>query len=72
MIIPIDAIQYGAGFDETGRWHKAHAGFLPVQPSEDDPMNPARGMFWGLLFSSTLWIGLIAAVRAVATLVVHP
>jgi len=65
MVIPIDAVQYGAGFDERGRWHEARTGLLAAERQDDDPMNPARGIIWGLLLSGILWLGLIGAARAI-------
>lgn len=65
MVIYIDSVRYGAGFDETGRWHEATPTFAPAEKRENDPLNPARGAMYALVFSGVLWIGLLAAGRAV-------
>lgn len=68
MLIPIDAVRSGMGFDGAGRWHEARTSYIPARRSEDDPMNTARGIVNGLLVSGALWAGLIAAVRALTHL----
>lgn len=65
MVIYIDAVRYGAGFDEKGQWHEAASAFVPAKQREDDPLNPARGAMYALLVSGALWIGLVAAGRAI-------
>jgi len=65
MVIYIDSVRYGAGFDETGQWHEAAPAFVPAKKREDDPLNPARGAMYALLVSGALWIGLLAAGRAI-------
>lgn len=70
MVIPIDAVQYGAGFDATGVWHEAAAEYLPTEEREAELeiMAPARGAVYGLLLSGILWVGLVAAARGVLML----
>lgn len=68
MLIPIDAVRSGMGFDQAGRWHQARTGYLPARRRGDDPMNPARGAVLGLLVSGALWIGIFAAFRALVHL----
>jgi hypothetical protein len=71
MVIPIDAVRYGAGFDTTGRWHEAEAEFVSFEQQRQaaEVMAPARGAVCGLLFSAMMWVGLAAAVRGMLTLV---
>jgi hypothetical protein len=64
MVIPIEAVRRGMGFDEAGQWHEARARYVPARNHVDDPMSTARGMMLGLLISASLWIGLVAIVRA--------
>jgi hypothetical protein len=71
MVIPIDAIRYGVGFDATGHWHEANADYPPSQEQEAgrEVMAPARGAVYGMLLSGILWVGLVAAARGVLTLI---
>jgi hypothetical protein len=64
MLVPIDAVRSGMGFDAAGRWHRARAGYIPARRREGDPLDPARGIVTGLLLSGAMWVGIIAAVRA--------
>jgi len=70
MVIPIDAFRYAVGFDAAGQWHEAKADYLPEQErqAEIELMAPARGAVWGFLVSTILWVGLVAAARALLTL----
>lgn len=63
MVIPIDAVRCGMGFDERGRWHKENARQQrdSRQRGEGDLLAPARGMIYGLAASGVLWIGLLSA-----------
>lgn len=63
MLIPIDAVRSGMGFDQAGRWHRARAGYLPARRRSGDPLDPARGAILGLVISGALWIGIVAGVR---------
>lgn len=63
MLIPIDAVRSGMGFDAAGRWHQANARYIPAPRRDNDPLDPARGIVNGLLVSGAMWLGLIAAVR---------
>ncbi len=69
MVIPIDAIRYGAGLDALGRWHE-ETEYRPTdaEEAERDMMAPARGAVRGLLLSGLMWVGLVAAARGVLTL----
>jgi hypothetical protein len=71
MVIPIDAVRYGAGFDTTGQWHESGAEYVSLEEQRQaaEIMAPARGAICGLLFSAMMWVGLVAAVRGVLTLV---
>ena len=69
MLVPIDAVHYGAGFDTTGRWHEARADELRQEEPSMVVMAPARGAIYGLLVSAVMWLGLLVAARAVLTLI---
>ena len=71
MVIDIDAVRYGAGFDAAGHWHEAKADFVPSpeQKAEREWMAPARGAILGLLLSGAMWVGVIAALRAVIAII---
>jgi hypothetical protein len=63
MVISIDAIRTGTGFDPTVSW---------PQPRMDEPaaeweenLTPGRGVLNGLLLSCLLWAGVIAGIRTV-------
>lgn len=68
-MIFIDTVQYGVGFSESGSRHAAQPVLIPFERKADDPLNAARGIVWGLLLSSVLWIGLVGIGRAVLTLI---
>lgn len=70
MVISIDAVHYGAELDATAYWHAAVAEAMPEQQPEQtaDVVAPARGAIYGLLLSGAMWVGLIAAGRAVLML----
>jgi hypothetical protein len=70
MVINIDAVRYGAGFDATGNWHEGKADFLTAAEAKQDAelIAPARGAVYGMLLSTVLWVGLVAAVRGLLTL----
>lgn len=71
MVIPIDTLRYGVGFDAAGHWHEPTADYKPEQEREVEIelMAPARGAVWGFLVSAILWVGLVGAARAILTLV---
>jgi hypothetical protein len=71
MLISIDVIRYGAGYDAAGHWHEARADYVSPQEREKERaiMAPARGAIWGLTLSGVLWVGLVAAVRGVLMLI---
>jgi hypothetical protein len=71
MVTPIDAVHSGMGFDQAGRWHEARVAYRSAEQSNSDdaPGSPMRGIFYGLLFSAVLWIALIAAARAIFSLI---
>jgi hypothetical protein len=71
MVIPIDAIRYGAGFDAAGQWHEPQADFMAAEERAQaaEILAPARGAAYGLLLSGVLWVGLAAATRALLTMV---
>jgi hypothetical protein len=71
MVIPIDAVRCGAGFDAAGRWHEPRAVVREREAREEGAgdLAPARGAVYGLLLSGVLWVGLAAVVRAVLAFV---
>jgi hypothetical protein len=70
MVIPIDAIRYGAGFDAAGHWHEPKADFVLAEEQKQaaEVLAPARGAACGLLLSGVLWVGLVAAAHALLTM----
>ncbi len=67
MGILIEEIRLGWGYDTAGRWHGVPAELVPIREAaetdEDDPLAPARGTLWGLLFGALFWL-LIGAAAA--------
>ena len=45
-------IERGAGYDAEGEWH------WPDGELKGNPLAPAKGAFWGLVFSLLLWCGI--------------
>ncbi len=66
MVTPIDAVRYGMGFDASGHWHRARPRFIPAPKrlGDEDSLAPARGVLLGMIAGGILWIGIIAAARA--------
>jgi hypothetical protein len=64
MVVPIEAVRRGMGFDEAGRWHEARARYMPARKDADDPIATARGVMVGLLISTFLWTAIVVVVRA--------
>lgn len=66
MVTPIDAVRCGMGFDARGHWHEARPRFIPApgKIGDNDSLAPARAAFWGVVAGGILWIGIIAASRA--------
>jgi hypothetical protein len=64
MVVPIEAVRRGMGFDEAGRWHEARARYMPARKDAGDPLATARGVMAGLLISAFMWIAIIVVVRA--------
>lgn len=66
MVTPIDAVRCGMGFDARGHWHEARPRFIPAprRIGDEDSLAPARGVLFGVVAGSLLWIGIIAAARA--------
>jgi hypothetical protein len=70
MVINIDAVRYGAVFDASGQWHNARDDYRSAEEQKDNELvAPARGAVYGILLSGILWIGLVAAVRGLLTLI---
>jgi hypothetical protein len=70
MLISIEAIRYGTGYDAAGRWHEGRADLRSAAELEQDEqlIAPARGAVCGILLRGILWVGLVAAVRGLLTL----
>jgi len=51
----VEEIWSGWGYDSAGRWHGGAAEFVSIRKisllTENDPLAPVRGSFWGLLSS---------------------
>ncbi|MGB7134338.1 MAG: hypothetical protein WBD46_03575 [Acidobacteriaceae bacterium] len=67
MVIPIDAVRTGAGFELTACWAKP-ATEEPEVPDWNHETEPARGVAWAMLLSLVIWVGLIVAGRALVAL----
>jgi len=67
MVISIDAVRYGANVVPSSDWHEVVAESMAEQARQTDAavFAPARGAAYGLLLSGALWVGLVAAARAV-------
>jgi hypothetical protein len=67
MVISIDAGRYWGKLEATdGRRAAVAEG---IREPNDEVLAPARGAMCGLLLSCALWVGLLAAGRAVLTLI---
>lgn len=70
MVISIDAVRCGVELKTTEHWQTRIADYVfngePRQGSE--VLAPARGVLCGLLLSGAMWVGLVAAMRAVLTI----
>jgi hypothetical protein len=71
MLISIDAMRYGAGYDAAGHWHEGRADSRSAAELEEDEklIAPARGAICGILLGGILWVGLVAAVRGLLALI---
>lgn len=67
MVTPIDAVRFHSTFGEADFWFRGEA---RDSLSELDERNlaPARGAVLGIAVGGLLWVGLIAAFRAVLSL----
>ena len=69
MVINIDAVRYGAGFDAEGQWHDARDDHRSAEDEKNNELiEPARGVICGLVLSAAFWVGIVAAVRGLPTL----
>jgi hypothetical protein len=69
MVINIDAVRYGAGFDAAGQWHDAKDDYRSAEDEKSDELTaPARGAVCGLVLGAAFWVGIVAAVRELLTL----
>ncbi len=63
----VEQLRHGWGYDQAGHWHGGIANVKPIREEteldEDDPLAPARGIMWGLLFTVMFfWLPIGAAV----------
>lgn len=67
MVISIDAVRRGTELDGVESWRTAIAESVTQDQSQQSAelVAPARGIVCGLLLSVALWVGLLAAARAV-------
>jgi hypothetical protein len=70
MVISIDAVRYYGKLEATGNGRiKVADGIAEgLEKQAPEVLAPARGVMFGLLLSGALWVGLLAAVRAVLTM----
>ena len=70
MVISIDAVRYSGKLRTTGSGRTVVADGIAEGMVRQDPevMAPVRGVMCGLLLSAALWVGLVAAARAVLTM----
>lgn len=66
MVIPVDAVRSGMGFDAAGHWHRAKPRLVRASRTgrDADPLAPARGVIYRLVAGIVLWIGIVFAVKA--------
>lgn len=64
---PVDAVQWGAGFDEAGTWHEARPAAARWGDA-DDSGSAARGILLGTVISGAMWTGIFFAGRVLWTL----
>ena len=71
MLIPVDVVRSGMGFDEAGHWHRAKPRLVRASRrfGEADPLAPVRGILYGLVAGAVLWIGLIFLAKALLRLI---
>jgi hypothetical protein len=71
MVISIDAVRYSGQVETAGNWRTEIADGIAdgLRQRGGEVLAPARGVMCGLLLSGAMWIGLVAAVRAVLTMV---
>lgn len=62
----VEEIHHEWGYDLDGHWHGSIAEVAPIrkegETDERDPLAPARGIMWGILISTILWLPVGAAV----------
>lgn len=70
MVIPINVIRYGVAQDPAMGWQTGIADCTAAGETQQETgvLAPARGMMCGLLLSGAMWVGLVAAARAVLSL----
>jgi len=66
MVTPIDAVRFHSTFGEAGFWPRTEDSYSTQEQSEN--LAPARGAMLGLVLGGLMWVGLIAAFRAIAGL----
>lgn len=63
MVTPIDAVRFHSDFSETVYWPRAEERY-PASEHERENLAPARGALLGLVLGGLMWVGIIAAARA--------
>ena len=71
MVVAIDAVHHGAELKARSDWRTEPVNWIPIEEPQQGSgiLAPARGMFWGLLLSLAIWVGLAVVVRAVLAMV---
>lgn len=62
MMTPIDAVRFHSDFGGA-EWLRNEERYSPSKEIEED-LAPARGAILGLFLGGLMWVGLIAAARA--------
>lgn len=64
MATPIDAVRFHSTFGDADFWTRAEEN-EPITEQDERNFAPARGAVLGIAIGGLLWVGLIAAFRAV-------
>lgn len=69
MMTPIDAVRFHSGFGDADFWLRGEGRewFSKEKRQEihEEHLAPARGAMLGLVLGGLMWVGLIAAFRAI-------
>ncbi|MFP5229228.1 MAG: hypothetical protein ACLGXA_16575 [Acidobacteriota bacterium] len=71
MVIAIDGVRYEEKLNAASAWRTGIADYIPEEERQTEAVivAPARGILYGLLVSGAMWVGLVAAARALLALV---